>query len=567
MIFGFIVFITILLVYSPWFSFSGTLSSGDWPFLYVENIKEFSFLPQAQFLWLAPYYQIPAKIFVQYLNLPWELFERMFWFWPFIGISIASSYYLTRSWIGVLIYTTYTYILMIVAGGQMGIAMAYAISPFVLRKFIDFVDSLLNVILSEQERPKNLMRFFAFAQDDNVKRAILIGLVLSVLTMFDPRVAYIIVIAVAIYGLLNIKFLHSVFHVLYSVFFIPILIAAILNSYWIVPLFRKGADLVIENFDSSLGFEYFSFADFSHAFSLLHPNWPENIFGKTYFLQPEFLILPVIAYISLLFIKNSKQIQNSKLQNKNNLTMRQLSNGTILFFALLGIVGAFLAKGANPPFGEVNLWLFENFPGMSMFRDPTKFYILVVLSYSILVPFSIVSLSKWVNSKFKIQNYLPNLFLLFTILYLIFLIRPAIFGQLSGTFKSHTVPQEYIELKNFIKAQNESFGILWIPEKHRYGFYSGYNPFVSAREFMDIHDPVKLAIELRNRNENQWNTRLLDMNIRYIIVPYDSQEELFIEDRLTSEKAREQVEKELDGIEWLFGKKTFGRITMYELKH
>ena len=37
-----------------------------------------------------------------------------------------------------------------------------------------------------------------------------------------------------------------------------------------------------------------------HALSLLHPNWPENLFGKVYFLQPEFLILPILAFSAFL---------------------------------------------------------------------------------------------------------------------------------------------------------------------------------------------------------------------------------------------------------------------------
>ncbi len=48
---------------------------------------------------------------------------------------------------------------------------------------------------------------------------------------------------------------------------------------------------------------FLSFADFSHTLAFLHPNWPENLFGKVYFLQPEFLLLPVIAFSALFFVK------------------------------------------------------------------------------------------------------------------------------------------------------------------------------------------------------------------------------------------------------------------------
>src|SRR3989344_1201089 len=109
---GFFVLLVIIYIYHPWFFIDKTLSSGDWPFLFLENIKEFSFLPNSGFLWLTPYYQSSAKILVEYFGLSWNIAEKILWFWPFLLFSIISSFYLTKSWIGVLIYTASTYPLM-----------------------------------------------------------------------------------------------------------------------------------------------------------------------------------------------------------------------------------------------------------------------------------------------------------------------------------------------------------------------------------------------------------------------------------------------------------------------
>ena len=104
--------------------------------------------------------------------------------------------------------------------------------------------------------------------------------------------------------------------------------------------------------------------------------------------------------------------------------------------------------------------MFAHVPGFVMFRDPTKFYTLVALSYSVLIPYSIWRMYDWINAKVKSpafvktmagkQNLLPNLFLILNTLYLILLIRPVWMGELGGTFKSKEVPREYLELKNFI---------------------------------------------------------------------------------------------------------------------
>ena len=176
--------LVLLAVYHPWLSIGSTLSSGDWPYLFKETIQGFSFFPDPHNLWLGLYYQIPTKIFVQYFNFPWELTEKVLWFWPFIILSVISSYRLFRSWIGVLIYTTNTYILMVVGGGQMGVALSYSLAPLVLHRFIVIIDSLF------QESDLKIK---------NMKYLLITSLLLSAHVMFDPRIAYITGIAVLLY--------------------------------------------------------------------------------------------------------------------------------------------------------------------------------------------------------------------------------------------------------------------------------------------------------------------------------------------------------------------------------
>lgn len=498
---GLIVLLVLFFVYRLWFSFSGTLSSGDWPYLYLENIEEFPWSTDIRFLWLAPYYQILSKILVQYIGIPWEVVERLFWFWPFLILSVASSYYLTKSFLGVLIYTTNTYILMVIGGGQMGIALSYSVAPFVLKRFINLIDSF---VLHSQ----------------NIKYPIMTGLILAIQMMFDPRIAYITFLAVVIYTLFNIRY-RKLFLTFYSIF-IPLGIAIVINLYWIIPLLSGNLPREYQGLGSKEGFEFLSFADFSNAISLLHPNWPENIFGKTYFLQPEFLLLPILAYSGLLlFISN---IRN------------RISKRTILFFTILGLVGAFLAKGANEPFGFLNQWMFEYVPGMSMFRDPSKFYILIVLSYSVLIPFSI--------SNFKLKIH--NVFLIFTILYLVFLIRPAIFGQLTGTFKTYQIPQEYIALKEFLKRDQSFSPVLWIPQRQRFGFYSKNHPAFES-------------------SDGNLTAILQQQKFKYVIVPFDSQKELFIKNRKYDERLYKKTIEELEETPWISRKRTFGDIVVFEV--
>lgn len=532
-----IIIFLLLLVYAPWFDISKTLSSGDWSYLYLENIKEFSF-PNAGFLWFVPYYQISAKIFVEYIGLSWNFAEKILWFWPFLILSITSSFYLTRSWIGVLIYTASTYPLMLVGGGQMGVALAYSLAPFVLSGFIKLIDNFT-------------------LHTHNFKFPIGLGFVLGIQMMFDPRITYVTLIAVIFY--LFLIFIPNAnkrnFILNLYVLLIPILTSLVLNSFWIISLLRYG--LLPEDIErtSPLGFKFLSFADFSHTFSILHPNWPENIFGKVYFMRPEFILLPVLAYSSLLFFKNQAQKNTKEYWDKC----------IILFFAILGLTGAFLSKGSNSPFGGVNEFLFRYFPGMSIFRDSTKFYLLTILSYSVLIPFSIYSIQEWVKSKIqiKIKKYIPSLFFIFTFLYLIFLIRPAITGELSGTFKSRNVPNEYLQLKSFVSNQSQSFKTFWVPAKQRFGFYSNNHPMVGAFDFFNTHSVNKIIKEFEKKGTQKI---LKEDSIKYVIVPYDSENEIFLENRKYSEKEYKKTVDSLKKMPFLTLVKQFGKIMVFEIR-
>mgnify|MGYP001564540833 CR=1 FL=1 len=505
-------------------SFSGTLSGEDWPYLFLENIKEFSFFPTAGSLWLVFYYQATSKLFVEYFGLNWEIAERILWFWPFLILSIISSYYLTKSWIGVLIYTTNTYILMVVSGGQMGVALAYSIAPLVIGRFIKLINST-TFLLSQN---------FKF-QISNFKYPIIAGLIFGIQTMFDPRISYIIFIAVIFYFLFTLKkslatFLSSLLFVL----LIPILIMIVINLYWILPLLYGNIPIEHQGFKSVEGFKFLSFADFSHSISLLHPNWPENIFGKTYFLQPEFLILPIIAYFGLFF-----------------------SRTKILFFSLIGLIGAFLAKGSNPPFEFINEWFFQYFPGMSMFRDSSKFYLLIVLGYSFLIPFALQKISK----KIPFGKLLPVVFILFWCI----LIRHAFFGELGGTFKTMAVPTEYIELKQHLLSTPNST-ILWIPSRQRFGFSSDSHPGISARDILEDSDPLRMAKVISNDKGKTIYNKFKEMKIEQIIVPYDSDKELFILDRKYNDLLRDKVIIELDKTEWLIKIPKFSKSAIYKVQ-
>lgn len=509
--------IIISLIYYPWIFVGKTLASGDWPYLFKETIQGFSFLPDPHNLWLGPYYQWTSKFFVQYLNISWEFTERFWWFWMFLAISFFSSLFLSKvilgkskyNFISALIFMTNTYILMIVGGGQMGVALAYAFVPAVLGSFINCLNK------------------------NSFKNLTLAGIILAFQIMFDPRIAYVICFGITLYFFIRLISDKNRWQLIFH--FISFLLASavfifLINSPWII------ARLLSENknflSDSSLGsigsLSFFSFGSFSYVFSLLHPNWPENIFGKTYFLKPEFLSLPILAFSSLLFLAKEEKMKKE-----------------ILFFSLLGLLGVFLSKGVQDPFGQIYTWMFSYVPGFTLFRDPTKFYVLIVLSYSILIPFSLGKISKNISSRFKFKTVVALPVILFLLVWA-FLVKPALFGGLSGTFKPQQISSNYISLKNFLVKDAVYSVTLWVPNKSSLSFYSSTHPLLEAATFSEKF--------------------LKENKVKYIIVPEDTQRKIFLTDRKYDEKLYKGMIANLAKISYLTQVAKFGKIIVFQFR-
>lgn len=504
------------------------------------------------------------------------LTERLFWWIPFLILSIFSSLYLSKKifpktqfkFFSPFVFLFNTYVFMMIGGGQIaGIGLAYAISPFVLALFISAIDA------SNKD----------FNKLSLLRKSLLASLFLAVQAMFDYRIAYISIVAISLYLFLIIllysRNLRRILYLLVYSFIIPIGVTGLLHAFWILPAVFVKNDVLQQlgsAFTSSQSVVFFSFAKFENTISLLHPNWPENIFGFVHFMKPEFLLIPIIAYTSLLFINSKFKTQMSKVQLKDqkfedNVTIEQFNNIHILFFALLGLVGAFLAKGANDPFGGLYLWMFAHVPGFIMFRDPSKWYILVAVSYSVLIPFSVWSIFEWLNSKvksqnskfqFKIQKFIPGLFVSLFIIFWLFTIRQAILGQLGGTFVQTQIPGDYVQFKDFISNDQQFSRVLWIPEKQRFGFWSDAHPAVWSTDLFHTTSVAGTLAVLRHKDSEQF---LQESAIKYIVVPEDSQKEIFLNDRKYDQKAYLATVRSLNGISWLKKVKQFGNIIVYEV--
>lgn len=176
----------------------------------------------------------------------------------------------------------------------------------------------------------------------------------------------------------------------------------------------------------------------------------------------------------------------------------------------------------------------------------------------------------------------------FVFLFFFWLLRPAFIGQLGGTFKAGKVPEEYLVFKDFIYGQKESFQILWVPCQQRFGFSSSdhramtmmnyvednkcLEPFCSLkieeynREYFNCHPNEKCfpadASFLANR---EILPVLAEFSIKYVVVPYDSEGEIFFYEREYDPEHRRKLEDFLDTIPWLKKIEVVEKIAVYEI--
>ncbi len=562
----------ILFIYRAWFT-GGAIIGGDWPYYWRDSLSEMKLWPSLWAQWqenglggtnpllgLRLFQSLLIVPFVNWLGLPWEAVYKVGWFGLFIALSVYGSkklWEVTDSreqrtegfpwWIiASLVYTTNTYILMVTGGGQMGVAIAYGLAPLVLATFIKFYESIytsFSVVIPA----KPGIQSGSPIGSGMTKSAVIAGLALGFQLMIDPRIAYMTMVGVGMYIVSSlvryfVNRKENFLRVLYSTFLglsFSVGIAVLLNAFWVFPMVvmrNNPLESLGSAYTSIDSIKFFSFADFSHALSLLHPNWPENLFGKTYFLQPEFFVLPVLAFASLLYIGQ-----------------KTVNNKHIAFFALLALIGTFLAKGAQEPFGRVYVWIFEHIPGFVMFRDPTKWYVLIAISYSVLIPFTLKQL---VELRMRSKTLLITLFIFFWL----FTIREAVLGKLGGTFVAHTVPQEYRDLERFLQAQPNFARTLWVPRQQRFSYGTLDHMQMEAEPLFGATTAAQLKVKL----DNPTSMELLgDLGIGYVMIPYDSLGELFLTDRKYDEKKRQEYETVLDRVGWLT-KVRSGNLTIYQ---
>jgi hypothetical protein len=430
--------------------------------------------------------------------------SKLVYFIPIPMVSILGSFLLIQHLlknrmagiVGSIVYSYNVHALLLQTGSTQW-AMAYALSPLFIFLFIKGIDN----------KKLNL--------------SVLAGLIGFLACTYDFRIVYIVAWVMLFYIIYQILFkvkdkVYAQIIPILQYGFIPFIIIMLLNVFWILPFYFANTLSQSKILDRSIfGNQFFSFPQ---AIAFFYPFWtggPPSIFH----VQPipsYFWLIPVFALLGLI----------TNLKNKH-----------IWFFAFIALLGITLAKQADHPFSHLYEWLMYHFPGFNAYREASKFYLLIALSYSMLIGGFIGWLWKnWRERRWQIYGKYLLTFLIVCIFF--WNAKPLITGEIGKLFATSTMPNDYRILKDFLNNDHQLSTTLWVPHvSNKWGFFDKDHPrwalynasmwYVEFRKnpayLTHVYNTAKITPDLYwvlGLLDQPFTDNLLDItNTKYIIVP------------------------------------------------
>jgi hypothetical protein len=532
--------ILFLIAYRDWiFNFSIS-SQGDLGFFFKETmvtlrLQYFNlWLPDAAFgriivdVGQAPTYSLYG-FFAKYFGANYAIAERLVHLWPIviitpIGIWTLLKEFFKTPWArftGVIVYCCNTYILG-VQTGDVTLAVAWAFAPLV---FFNFRRTVLT------------RSYFS-----GIKTAI-VG---AICCAYEPRVFYIVLWLLFGYAVFTImvriqqpkghNLIKNLFCDAWFSFF-PILTVLLLNIFWLYGLASIKSGVGTGVIRSSLwGSQYYNIKE---AFTLYEPFWKG---AQPFVSQPiplYFWLVPILV-ISGLYLNRRRS--------------------DILFFGMIACVGILLAKQSDLPLPSLYVWLFHNFPGFNAYREASKFYGIIALSYSVIL----ASLVEILFTNTEVRNVHITKWAVLVLLSTMFLLNLVPFitesTSLSVLLTPRHIPNDYMLVKNFILKQQDFSRIAWLPEPSRWSIYTYDHPRVSVSDevtsdWSSILDEVDLN---SSWSEEQTYGYIFSQpfakeifsiaSIKYVVVPLRDTSN---DDDFFGEEYRQFYIDTLDNVKWL----------------
>ncbi|OGY12912.1 MAG: hypothetical protein A3F61_00610 [Candidatus Blackburnbacteria bacterium RIFCSPHIGHO2_12_FULL_41_13b] len=440
------ILIAVFLVFRSIFS-SGPVVWGDAPYFPQEAFKNFFAEPLVweargrlgvvnDLYWIYPLMFVYRGLGV--LGLDNSLVIRLVFYFPALFFAVLSPWFFTRylgfstlvSIFSVLVYALSTYFILVIDGGQVGVALAYGVFPFALLQLIKLKDSntFLQFYLT--------LAVFMLLVAADVRFALI-----SIFTY----IVWLILFQTSFLGMLKLRFWKT--HVLF------ILAVLGLSAYWLIPV------LSIEPTTGSGTRSGLELVSVLNPLFLYSPHWPQNEFGKISSIPWHFAGVPFLIFAGLFFTKTKKVF-------------------ALIFCFLLF---AFLVKGETGLLGVLYSKAVDTIPLGGAFRDSTKFFAPLTLIAGILIGLTVDNLRRVIKKKIFSGIAVVSVFI-----YLLYLISPALLQNMHGVLAKKDFPESIKVINDKIAGEKEFLRTVWFPERHPLTYHTETKPALDAKSLVSL---------------------------------------------------------------------------------
>lgn len=295
---------------------------------------------------------------------------------------------------------------------------------------------------------------------------------------------------------------------------------------------------------------------FLHGTFFTEGQWWAQLFVYPPFVVLEFLITGMIFWCILFYRKNIN----------------------VLFLGLLFLIGIFLTKGNNPPFGEIFDFIFKNVPSFQVFRNPfEKFGFILILTAAPL-------LSKGMSGLPFHGRLNKTFFLLVLILMTVLWGYPYWTGAVFSSYKRINenikdykveVPSYYKEANQFFKNQRGLFRFVSLPIGGEGLVYDWEKPYVGVELSSTVFDTANISNNttipfysefVSSLSNYQLSRKVLDflplVNSKYIVLRSDID---FKENYMADPNIVRQNLDQWSDEGLLTNRANFGKLQIYEI--
>jgi hypothetical protein len=209
----------------------------------------------------------------------------------------------------------------------------------------------------------------------------------------------------------------------------------------------------------------------------------------------------------------------------------------IVFFAALGLFSVLLVLLATEPLSPIYFWLFNNLPGLLMFREVNKFFLLTVLSVGFFIGLAAEGLKRCMGKCSSIgRNVLP---LLLVSLIVSASSWPFLTGDMGGNIGTVEIPEGYREFEGWLSSQKGDFKIAFFPPAvwaTTYAWASRWfldplvalqvKPTVELKSEFDLTASASLTrwvyTALYSNRTSEWGRLLGVLGVKYLVLKLDA---------------------------------------------